>query len=100
MEAVISENQIEERILTRVITTPDGVEHIINLLEGHWFCLDYLIQEGFTDLETHIDMAWRAWKIDLDAGYDTSLETAIGLGIQEAHVQYEYSVNGFSNDNA
>ncbi|MAZ76311.1 MAG: hypothetical protein CMH31_03315 [Micavibrio sp.] len=100
MEVTISDEQNDERILTRVITTPDGTEHIIKLPESHWFCLDYLIQEGFTDLETQIEIVWNAWIKYRHLQPEISLEHAFAFGIQEANVQYEYSLNGFSNDNA
>lgn len=79
--------------------TPDGVEHIVRLPIGHWSCLDWLCAEGFTDLETQVEIAWHAWITYRDREPDIPFAHALGYAIQEADVQHETLKNGFTNDN-
>lgn len=66
---------------------------------SHWDTLDWLIYEDFITFDEIKRMAFKAWRVDRNHGLDTTFETALGFAIQEADIQYETVVSGFTNDN-
>lgn len=77
---------------------PDNTTHIVTIPYGHWLTLDWLVADGFIELQAFVKLAWDSWNLDLRLGLDTTFQTVIGFGIQEADIQYEYWINGFAND--
>ena len=71
----------------------------MRLSADHWNALDWLHLDGFITTERLIAMSWHAWNLDRALNLDTTFQTALGFGIQEANVQYESWKNGFTNDN-
>lgn len=76
------------------------MEHLVNLPLEHWACLDWLITDGFTDFESVLYIAWRAWSAYHYVQPDVPFQQAFGYSIEEANTQYESQKNGFTNDNA
>lgn len=61
--------------------------------------LEWLVWAGFTSFEQIVSIAWMGWNIGLERGTGSTFETALGVSIQEADVQYESWTKGFTNDN-
>lgn len=71
----------------------------MRLPRKHWLALEWLIHVGFTSFERTVAIAWDGWNVGLKHETGSTFETALGVSIQEADIQYESWTNGFANDN-
>lgn len=78
--------------------TPDGQERIISLTAGHWDAMEYMIRIEHRTLDDLMDTAFGVYSRNRHP--EAPFSTYFGVTIQEAYVQLEYEVLGFTNDNA
>jgi hypothetical protein len=95
-----------DKLYSRLVRAPDGVDYLLNIEGWYWNSLDWLITERGWTQDSFVGTAWRAASRTQEAGdmlhpgvFKSEFETAFRMAIQEEIAVEGEREQGHTNDN-